>query len=388
MTLAILFSLTILFSLAMGEDCWTDQSFSRHRSNHEYSSDDAKQDFPGATGPFKMIADDGKGDSSLTRINDNAIRGSFRKGKILGYDTGFTFYSMNPSEADEASMSYSVKFSSGFDWTRGGKLPGLCGGDSPDRSSACPVGCSDVDKDRGFSTRLMWRSKGNVVTYAYYPDKPKSIRCGEDWVWSDSLKAGKWHDIRMWIKLNTNGNANGEFKSWLDGKQVLHKKRIRFRYRDDYKVSRTYITTYCGGSSVSMFAPKQDQYIWFDNFKSWPGDAESCGSPHSTASEKSASSKVSSKKSVGPMKAPTNINGYNLVRGQAGWDVSGHYEKAKPSRGSLLDNIKFCIKRCNQDKPCAGFTLYGGICWLKADVSKKATFKGSTSQGWRWYYLK
>lgn len=35
-------------------------------------------------------------------------------------------------------MSYKVKFSSGFDWTQGGKLPGLCGGGT----AACPRHCA------------------------------------------------------------------------------------------------------------------------------------------------------------------------------------------------------------------------------------------------------
>jgi hypothetical protein len=59
-----------------------------------------------------------------------------------------------------------------------------------------------------------------MVTYTYYPDKPSSIRCGEDWKWSKKVQAGKWYHIRMWIKLNTAGVKNGEFKAWLDGEQV------------------------------------------------------------------------------------------------------------------------------------------------------------------------
>jgi hypothetical protein len=41
---------------------------------------------------------------------------------------GFSWYSMLPKQSTEMSMSYKVKFSEGFDWTKGGKLPGLCGG--------------------------------------------------------------------------------------------------------------------------------------------------------------------------------------------------------------------------------------------------------------------
>ena len=123
------------------------------------------------------------------------------------------------------------------------------------------------------------------VTYAYYPDKPKSIRCGEDWKWSQGFKANKWHHIRMWAKLNTGSNKNGEFKAWLDGKQVLHRKGIRYRYNTKFDISRSYITTYAGGSSVAMFAPKKDQYIWFDDFESWVGGGKSpCGLKSSNTS--------------------------------------------------------------------------------------------------------
>jgi hypothetical protein len=128
--------------------------------------------------------------------------------------------------------------------------------------SACPVGCSEVSKDRGFSTRLMWREGGAMVTYAYYPDKPKSIRCGEDWLWSKKVQSNTWHHIRMWSKLNTPGQKNGEFKAWLDGELVLSKNDIRYRYDPKFKISRAYITTYAGGSSRSLFAPSQNQYIW------------------------------------------------------------------------------------------------------------------------------
>lgn len=101
-----------------------------------------------------------------------------------------------------------------------------------------------------------------MVTYAYYPDKPAAIRCGEDWMWSKKVQTNKWHHIRMWMKLNTPGQKNGQFKAWLDGEQVLDQKQIRYRYNAAFKISRAYITTYCGGSSRALFAPNQDQKIW------------------------------------------------------------------------------------------------------------------------------
>jgi hypothetical protein len=114
--------------------------------------------------------------------------------------------------------------------------------------------------------RLMWREDGAIVTYVYYPDKPESVQCGEDWPWSKRVQAGKWHHIRMYAKLNTvtgsDASSDGTFKAWLDGELVLDKKDIRYRHREDFLISRAYVTTYCGGSSREQFAPTQDQHIW------------------------------------------------------------------------------------------------------------------------------
>ena len=44
---------------------------------------------------------------------------------------GISFYAPGPSDVDlttakEATFGYSVMFDEGFDWNKGGKLPGLC----------------------------------------------------------------------------------------------------------------------------------------------------------------------------------------------------------------------------------------------------------------------
>lgn len=53
-------------------------------------------------------------------------------------------------------LTYEVAFDQGFDWVKGGKLPGLRGGPNPD-------GCTGGNKPNGtdcFSARLMWRKDG------------------------------------------------------------------------------------------------------------------------------------------------------------------------------------------------------------------------------------
>jgi len=53
-------------------------------------------------------------------------------------------------------LTYEVAFSSGFEWVKGGKLPGLRGGQDPNS-------CDGGSKSDGtcFSTRIMWRKSGD-----------------------------------------------------------------------------------------------------------------------------------------------------------------------------------------------------------------------------------
>lgn len=59
-----------------------------------------------------------------------------------------------------------MKFGKGFDWVRGGKLPGLCGAD-------CITGCKDVTGLDGWSARQMWRPYASSARHAAQP--PPSV---------------------------------------------------------------------------------------------------------------------------------------------------------------------------------------------------------------------
>lgn len=240
------------------------QTLAQYSSPQGYSLGGVKADWLNAQAPFKQLAPGG-----ACKVADGAVYGYFPRGKISGWDTGFTWYSVLPRPLLSATMSYDVYFAPGFDWAYGGKLPGFCGLD-------CPVGCSTVGRDRGWSTRVMWRRRGGMTTYAYYPDKPRAIRCGEDWYWSSGVQAGRWHNVRLHVRVNTPGKADGVSRAWLDGRLVLDRGGVTYRYRheDSYAITRAYITTYAGGSDVERFAPDHDQFIKFRNFRVWEGDCD------------------------------------------------------------------------------------------------------------------
>jgi len=79
----------------------------------------------------------------------------------FSHDTGGAqFYSLwnttDGSSFNSMMVSYELAFGEGFDWVKGGKLPGLRGGLNS-------TGCSGGNKATGldcFSARLMWRKNG------------------------------------------------------------------------------------------------------------------------------------------------------------------------------------------------------------------------------------
>ena len=72
---------------------------------------------------------------------------------------GAQFYAMwNASGSAFQSMlvSYEVAFDTGFEWVKGGKLPGLRGGPDPNNCS----GGNQANGTNCFSSRVMWRTNG------------------------------------------------------------------------------------------------------------------------------------------------------------------------------------------------------------------------------------
>ncbi|KAG2222545.1 hypothetical protein INT45_002676 [Circinella minor] len=110
-------------------------------------------------------------------------------------------------EARLVVLEYQVYFPKPFTFIRGGKLPGLYGGHE---------GCSGgSNSDTCFSTRFMWRRKGDGEIYAYMPEKEqrkdlcdeKGNICNPNYGYSLGrgswrFKLGEWVKVRQTVKLN------------------------------------------------------------------------------------------------------------------------------------------------------------------------------------------
>lgn len=157
----------------------------------------------------------------------------------------------------ELYCAYRLRFAAGFDFVKGGKLPGLAGG-------AANTGGDKPTGSDGWSARMMWREAGEVVQYTYHVDQPTDY--GEDMPWNGShFVPGQWHRVEHRVVMNTPGEHDGRIQGWLDGKPVFTREGLRFRDVDTFAIDLFYFSTFFGGSGDD-WAPTKPEYVDFDEF--------------------------------------------------------------------------------------------------------------------------
>jgi hypothetical protein len=165
----------------------------------------------------------------------------------------------------ELYARYYVKFEEGFDFNKGGKLPGLMGGgDSWGRS-----GGNQPDGTNGWTLRFMWRSEGKLVIYAYVPKSENgkwgNDRWGQDIDCDFKTEPGVWHCIEQYVNVGTPGKDDGKLKVWIDGVERLNIDDMRFwNVENDFgPVGGIFFSTFHGGNSAD-WAPRNDSFAQFD----------------------------------------------------------------------------------------------------------------------------
>jgi hypothetical protein len=204
----------------------------------------------------------------------NAYRVTLEKGTIRGNPSGnhgIVIYVPLKRQVDNACIRYNVKFDGNFDWSLGGKLPGL-EGVAPGVSPSKPSGGGNAG-ELGWSGRMMWLTPksyswagpvNQMVQYMYNPNQAGYY--GDNVRWNKSFTAGKWHRLRMCYVMNTVGKADGILRTWLDGAQVLNITHYVYRLRNDVHISHLAWEIFRGGGDLS-WAGKRDDYIDFDNLR-------------------------------------------------------------------------------------------------------------------------
>lgn len=198
---------------------------------------------------------DGKAEILRVRYPKGSVNfGSAKKGRPLG---GAAFYA--PFNAGDVScIHYKVRFPEGFEFVKGGKLPGLYGGEAPS-------GGDEVSGTNGWSVRLMWRKDGAGELYEYIVNKKKDygLSVGRG---AFSFPRGRWVAVDLEVDINEPGQQDGVARLWIDGKPVIEQSDIVYWTTDRRDDGGLMFSTFFGGSDDSWASPK-DQYVDFSDFR-------------------------------------------------------------------------------------------------------------------------
>ena len=279
-------SFGLLFVIALATPCQCfaqvvfENNFDQHATERVYTDDDLDDDF-----------DEPRWNNGVTEGRVSIVRGSEAFGgtgsalavaypaNLHGTSGGGAQWQYDlPDDYEELYLSYRVKFESGFDFVRGGKLPGLAGG-------SAPTGSNQATGTNGWSGRFMWRTdfKGvsgvpeqNVaewISYAKYTDSGAD-GSGRDsdrayWVESDGsrsvLNSDVWYTLSQRVKMNDPGQRNGILQIWLDGRLVHDQQNVLFRTENTFSIDKMYFSTFFGGGS--SWRTSKDEIAYFDDFK-------------------------------------------------------------------------------------------------------------------------
>ena len=199
----------------------------------------------------------------------NVLEIKYPKGKVgQEEDGGGAQWRLRFEESfDKCTVEYQVMFPIGFEFVRGGKLPGLGGGTSPG-------GGKKSDGSDGFSARIMWREWGEIFQYMYWMERAPEKNWGDDLPWTDMngdqkpfrFIPGQWHTLKTEITMNTPGDRDGQVISWFDGKLALSCTGAFRAKGATFGIDNLNFTTFFGGNTPD-WAPIKDEVVYFADFK-------------------------------------------------------------------------------------------------------------------------
>jgi hypothetical protein len=189
-------------------------------------------------------------ESIVMEGDTQVFKGVFKAGEIGGPRGHTPRLTLEPGK--EYLLEYSVRFDTGWDFSRGGKLPGLAG-------ATAPTGCVGTDGS-GFSARLMWREQGRLIGYMYDIDKTEA--CGTPLNTTFHFKVNQWHKVKQRVKLNTGRNRDGEVQIWIDGAEQVNAKRPLMAEAANRRIDVVLFHSFFGGST-NDWAPSRDVTISF-----------------------------------------------------------------------------------------------------------------------------
>ena len=201
--------------------------------------------------------------SIVSRDDENRFRVDYAVGQIGPEKEGIG-WRFPIAKRQTATLSYVVRFSPDFDWVKGGKLPGFCGGPES------VTGGNPANGKNGFSCRLMWRKDGRGEAYVYH--KNQNGKYGDSFSFPEDFRFQPDVDIavRMTIVMNSPSRADGKLTIWIkpadssNERLVVDRDDLEWRTVDDIGVDSVLFETFHGGGNKT-WAPSRHCWAEFSS---------------------------------------------------------------------------------------------------------------------------
>ena len=199
--------------------------------------------------------------SVVSRVGEKRFRVDYEIGGI-GPEKGGVGWFFPIEKRESATLTYVLRFSSDFDWVKGGKLPGFSGGPES------VTGGRPANGTNGFSCRLMWRADGRGEAYVYHMNQKGKY--GDSFPFPEDFRYATNTDItvKMKITMNTPGRRDGTLRVWIESADspdvapVVTRDDIEWRSVTDFGVDKVCFETFHGGGDAT-WAPSKDCWTEF-----------------------------------------------------------------------------------------------------------------------------
>jgi len=227
-----------------------------NRPNGPYTRNHANNDF----GNSNEI-----NNAELSRLSTN--NGNLRvllKRNSTG-STGGQFAKHNIQKSNHYILKYKVKFPGNFQWSKGGKLPGLGGGTT---YSGCS-GNQANSNGNGWTSRIMFRKENSTnpwfQPYIYYKGMPG--RCGYNFNKKINITKNTWYNVRMEVKMNSGNNTNGLLDIRINGQVLYRNTNFRWVSKNSGREIDKLLTGIYRGGNDSRWHASIDNHILFDHIQ-------------------------------------------------------------------------------------------------------------------------
>lgn len=229
-----------------------------------YTKTQWKKDWPGCG--FEGGIAPGRVELVKTEAS-SALRVNFKPGEI-GPERGGAGWRWPMGTHDEAELRYTVRFSPNFEFVKGGKLPGLCGG--PDNVS----GGRRANGANGFSARLMWRRDGRGEAYIYHKNQPEDYGHSFPFPSDFRFPTDQPVQVRLAVTMNQPGKRDGTLRIWIttpgqSERLMVEQQDMEWRSVDSFGVDGLYFETFHGGSDKT-WSPQKPCWAEFSGFEVSP----------------------------------------------------------------------------------------------------------------------